>query len=582
MASLPDAVPRTLHSLALVPITGHRLASIQHCIQYKALGQTQLWDMSTSEVGVLSSIGCVCITEPQAERVSPTGRRAEWITTALHATSISMGVPLQQLLSQERLGSTDFCHARMLLADRVFTNAKVCHRVWNVIRQCPIFEDSNGQMIALDGIKPYGLLPAASWEEHIAELDQLLPWTPVKYHTASGLQRVLIHQHAKMLFRHPPPAGVQKKAVDKHAAEMRTRVPSLADFLHSELLPAIIRNAHHGSSEALLLQALDELAHHSDAPPLASLTRILIDGNLHPINWTVDSSSSLLQTLFSTPSTDDDYRVLPPCYSTPARLAVLKRHGLAHLSTPDPKFFNRCSERFSGMGSSLTEDDIRTLSRGLADMLHGNVDAYLGAPGVKQLHENPVSASVAKYLDGDFNNPAAYPDAVITIDNQEILVHKHVVAKACEVLGRRWDPLGWGSSSNPIPVDTSLCCDLCNIHPSYAAAVLFLEYFYTGEVKWPCQADVQTVSELLVMASMYDVQHLVCIAEMALEYVLDVDNCCAIFAMADHHGAVQLRARCLHFIRQGHILIRSSEQYKRLDHTFRADVELGASHMDST
>ena len=58
-----------------------------------------------------------------------------------------------------------------------------------------------------------------------------------------------------------------------------------------------------------------------------------------------------------------------------------------------------------------------------------------GAPGVKQLHENPVTAttSVANYLEGDFNNPAAYPDAVISIDGQKILVHKRVVAKACKV-----------------------------------------------------------------------------------------------------------------------------------------------------
>lgn len=64
------------------------------------------------------------------------------------------------------------------------------------------------------------------------ELDQLLPWTPVKYHTASGIQRVLVHTHAKMLFKHPPAAGIQKKSVNKLAAEMRTRVPSLTVFLH--------------------------------------------------------------------------------------------------------------------------------------------------------------------------------------------------------------------------------------------------------------------------------------------------------------------------------------------------------------
>ena len=149
----------------------------------------------------------------------------------------------------------------------------------------------------------------------------------------------------------------------------------------------------------------------------------------------------------------------------------------------------------------------------------------------------------------------------------------------CKVLARRWDPLGWGSTCDPIAIDTSLCCDSCNIHPSYTTALLFLEYFYTGEVKWPHkQADVQTASELLVMACMYDVQHLVCIAEMALQCLLDTHNCCAIFAIADHHEAVQLRAQCLHVIKQGHRLIKSFEQYGGLDHTLQGEVELTVSH----
>lgn len=89
---------------------------------------------------------------------------------------------------------------------------------------------------------------------------------------------------------------------------------------------------------------------------------------------------------------------------------------------------------------------------------------------------------------------------------------------------------------------------------------------------------MKTACELLVMACMYDVQHLVCIAEMALQCLLDTDNCCAIFAIADHHEAVQLRARCLHFIKQGHRLIKSSESYKGLDHMLRAEVESAVSH----
>ena len=58
-------------------------------------------------------------------------------------------------------------------------------------------------------------------------------------------------------------------------------------------------------------------------------------------------------------------------------------------------------------------------------------DLQDGAPTIQQLHKSPVTASVAKYLTGDFNNPAAFPDAAIYVDGQPILVHKRVVAKAC-------------------------------------------------------------------------------------------------------------------------------------------------------
>ena len=203
-------------------------------------------------------------------------------------------------------------------------------------------------------------------------------------------------------------------------------------------------------------------------------------------------------------------------------------------------------------------------------------DLHDRAPAVKQLHDNPVIAttSVAKYLEGDFNNPDAYPDAAISIGSQHIHVHKRVVAKACKVLARRWDPL-WESSGSPKAIDASLCCEACNIHPSHSTALLFLEYFYTGEVRWPGkQPEVQIGLELLVMACMYDVQHLVCIAEMALQSLLDMDNCCVLFAIADHHQAVQLRARCLHFIKQGRRLIRASEQYRVLEKDLKIEVEL--------
>lgn len=121
-------------------------------------------------------------------------------------------------------------------------------------------------------------------------------------------------------------------------------------------------------------------------------------------------------------------------------------------------------------------DDKPSVRRWFVDHLKVT-DAQDGAPAVKQLHTNPVTAStsVAKYLRGDFNNPDSYPDAVLTIEGRQLQVHKLVVAKGCKVLARRWDPL-WEASGRPIAMDESLCCDACRVQPSYEAALQFLEY----------------------------------------------------------------------------------------------------------
>ncbi|KAL3132912.1 hypothetical protein ABBQ38_006826 [Trebouxia sp. C0009 RCD-2024] len=345
MASIPGAIPANLHSLALVPTAGSQLASIQHCIKHQALSPLHLQSLPSFAASTLSSIGCVCITEDEAYGASPIGFMADPLTTALVATSGCLGLPLPELLSQQRLGSTHFRNARELLADHVSSSSAA----WSTLRQCPMFEDSHGRMVALDVSIAYALLPFASWEEHLTQLGDLLPWTPVKYHTASSIHRRFV-DHSSM------------------------QVPSQTTFLRDDLLPAINRT-NSSCTEPLLLKGLELCNRRMDG-----LTNVFIDSHLHPINRTVDSSSSLLRTLFSQPGALKDYKLLPQRYATPARLTTLKRHGLAHISSPEPDFF-RCSQRFTGMSGSLTRDERRCLSRGLADMLQANVDAYQHSSG---------------------------------------------------------------------------------------------------------------------------------------------------------------------------------------------------------
>ena len=245
-------------------------------------------------------------------------------------------------------------------------------------------------MVALRGPTSYGLLPA-SWEEHIAELNKLLPWRPIKYHTASPVQRKLV-DHIGM------------------------SAPSQTQFVKTDLLPAINRT-NSLSTEPLLLKAIEVAALS------AGLTSIFIDGSLHPINRTVDSSSSLLQALFREPSTKGAYKLLPQLYTTPACLAALKRHGLAHLSSCEPDFFVTCSQRFKSLSSQLAKEDSRKLSRGLVHMLEDNVAAYSRSSSKAGLATCPVFTTAEL----QYPYSSAQPEFVSLADSAD---HDHYLLAA--------------------------------------------------------------------------------------------------------------------------------------------------------
>ena len=81
--------------------------------------------------------------------------------------------------------------------------------------------------------------------------------------------------------------------------------------------------------------------------------------------------------------------------------------------------------------------------------------------------------------------------------------------------------------------------------------------------------------QLLVMACMYDVPHLVCIVEMGLLGMLNMDICGSMLSVADHHQAAQLRARCIYFIRKGHQLLRKSNGYQHLESVLQSEIIKG-------
>ena len=138
-----------------------------------------------------------------------------------------------------------------------------------------MFEDFTGAFTDLPlcwfGIdSPLQLLPNAAWEERWAEVDTKLPFTAVKYHTASVTQRNLL-QHSGL------------------------KSPALPAFLCDTLLPGIMDSGDVGA-EPLLLQALQDI-HDFPADWHRLPVHVFVDGDLKRLSYVMDSSSELLTTL---------------------------------------------------------------------------------------------------------------------------------------------------------------------------------------------------------------------------------------------------------------------------------------------
>ena len=202
-------------------------------------------------------------------------------------------------------------------------------------------------------------------------------------------------------------------------------------------------------------------------------------------------------------------------------------------------------------------------------------DLHHRAPLVKQQHKDQVCCALTarQYLAGSFNNPDAYPDAVVSVASKHIHLHKLVVTKGCEVLAKRWGPL-WGSGSDPLVLDGLLCCQECSIQASHSTALMFFEFFYTWQVTWPNnEADLGSALELLFMASVYDVPYLVCEAEVALSRRVSMENCCQLLEAADHHAAQQLRKFCLHYIANAYKHVSKADGFQSLSQELSEEVQ---------
>ncbi len=263
-------VPDELMHVMVVPLTGNCLASPAFCRSQAALSTAHLTALPANTADLLSALGCLCIADARADRVSCIPPTEVPVIAALAALPSHMPLPLHQLVSPRCLDDEKLEAVRSLLANHIPLPQEPNGAVWDVLKQCCIFETADGDMTDLRH-GTLQLLPNAEWEQQMLAAPHLVHWTPVKHQTASDTQKTLL----------------------KHSGLV---VPQLPHFLDDCLLDSI-QTSGDSQAETLLLHALDQLGTFTIFTPQRP-NYLLVNDSVCPVSWLVDSSSKLLQALF--------------------------------------------------------------------------------------------------------------------------------------------------------------------------------------------------------------------------------------------------------------------------------------------
>ncbi len=262
-------VPHELMHFMVVPLTDNRLASPAFCCIKATLSTVHLKALPAKTAQHLSAVGCLCMAEPLADCASCIDASEVPVITALAALPSYAARPLQQLVSIQRLGEETFKAVRSILALHIPLPQEPNPAVWDVLKQCSIFETASGDMTDFSD-RTLQLLPNAAWEQSLLDVPHLVLGKPVMYHTASDVQQKLL----------------------KHSGLTSPELPNFLDELVGS-----IQVSGDNKAVALLLQALDQLARYTSYSP-QNPDRLLVNGRVHVLSTLVDSSSKLLQALF--------------------------------------------------------------------------------------------------------------------------------------------------------------------------------------------------------------------------------------------------------------------------------------------
>ena len=186
----------------------------------------------------------------------------------------------------------------------------------------------------------------------------------------------------------------------------------------------------------------------------------------------------------------------------------------------------------------------------------GTRDVQSGAPPVTWQHKNPLDITCRDFH-SIFNNRSCMPDAHVLVAGKQIWVHRAIIARVSPVLANSWNPQfnTAADTSDTVRAATLQCsCTECGIGDlPYSTGLMFLEFMYSGELKWPSTpVDSMDAAELLVLADYYDVPYLVAQAQIALCFCVSTETCCDLLRLASHHHAPHLENCCIQYIVGAH------------------------------
>lgn len=166
----PCAMPTALQQSKICRLTDGSLAPPAYCAAQCSLTDQQLRALPSIHASqVLTAAGCLCHADSLTDCLGQ-DYYLDAVTQALRVAAARQGLPLSKLVSEHHLGTSTFDSVCALLAD---FSPKAKESYWQMLKECSIFEDLQGQVMSLSD-RNFIVLPSAKWEKILGSMGHLL------------------------------------------------------------------------------------------------------------------------------------------------------------------------------------------------------------------------------------------------------------------------------------------------------------------------------------------------------------------------------------------------------------------------